>query len=269
MHLKRLLTAIVALPLLILLISKGGPFLFFLLVALVTVVALNEYNNIVFHQTGISAFNPILMCGYGISLLIIGAAYKQAPELIVALVALNTILVGFLSIVHYSTDSNVLEVVYKQALGVMYIPVFLSCLVSIRNTDQGALWIFFILILVFIGDTGAFYTGRLFGKNKLCPAVSPGKTIEGAVGGLVASICAGLVFRHIFLSDMSLRTSILFFLCVGIIAPAGDLFESILKRSGQIKDSGSILPGHGGILDRIDAVLFASPVAYLFKIYIL
>jgi phosphatidate cytidylyltransferase len=130
------------------------------------------------------------------------------------------------------------------------------------------LWIFLLLILVFLGDTGAYYVGSYFGQHKLCPAVSPNKTIEGSVGGLAASLGAGALFKHFFLPLLPWGLSLLFFFSIGIAGQVGDLFESQLKRVYKIKDSGTLLPGHGGVLDRIDALLFAAPVAYFFKEYV-
>jgi phosphatidate cytidylyltransferase len=145
----------------------------------------------------------------------------------------------------------------------------LSHAVLLRGDPDGAAWIFFLLTLVFLGDIGAFYAGSYLGKHKLCPSVSPGKTVEGSVGGLAANIGIGTVFQFFFLPSLSWGTSILFFLCAGIAGQIGDLFESEFKRFSGVKDSGVILPGHGGILDRIDALLFAAPVAYFFKEYIM
>ena len=101
-------------------------------------------------------------------------------------------------------------------------------------------------------------------RYKLSPAISPGKTIEGAAGGLAANLVAGCIGKALFLPGLSWPISILFFLAVGMAGQMGDLFESEMKRSSGIKDSSSVLPGHGGVLDRIDALLFASPVAYVF-----
>jgi phosphatidate cytidylyltransferase len=102
------------------------------------------------------------------------------------------------------------------------------------------------------------------GRHKLSPAISPGKTVEGAIGGLAANLVVGAIGKTLFLPSLPWSLSILFFLAVGIAGQLGDLFESEMKRSSNIKDSSNILPGHGGILDRIDALLFACPVAYVF-----
>ena len=110
--------------------------------------------------------------------------------------------------------------------------------------------------------------GSYLGRHKLNPAVSPGKTIEGAVGGLVGNLLVGSIGKFFFFPAHPWGSAVLFFIAVGLAGQVGDLFESLFKRTSKIKDSGGILPGHGGVLDRIDALLFASPVAYFFKIYI-
>jgi phosphatidate cytidylyltransferase len=161
------------------------------------------------------------------------------------------------------------EIVTKQVLGIVYIPLLISYLVLIRNGIHGVIWVYFLLFIVFSGDIGSFYIGSFFGRHKLCPAVSPNKTIEGSVGGLVANLGSGALFKYFFMPLLPWGLSILFFLSIGVVGQVGDLFESELKRVGNIKDSGTLLPGHGGILDRVDALLFAAPVAYLFKEYIL
>ena len=136
-----------------------------------------------------------------------------------------------------------------------------------KKYSVGQKWLLFSLAVIFAGDISAYYIGTYFGKHKLCPAVSPGKTIEGSFGGLSANLLIGILAKVIFIPDLEWITCVLFCLSIGIAGQIGDLFESELKRTAGIKDSGALLPGHGGILDRIDALLFAAPVAYLFIIY--
>ena len=147
-------------------------------------------------------------------------------------------------------------------------PYLLSFLILIRAGSSGMIWIFLLLAVIFAGDTSAYYVGSYLGRHKLSPAVSPGKTIEGSIGGLAANLVVGAIGKYFFLPEIPWGLCLLFFIAVGVAGQVGDLFESELKRSSGIKDSGGILPGHGGILDRIDALLFASPVAYIFVRYI-
>jgi phosphatidate cytidylyltransferase len=206
--------------------------------------------------------------GFFIGPAIVFAARANSSEIILGLITINMIAAGLISLLRYKLDPSVLDIISKQVQGIIYIPLLLSYLVLIRNGIDGISWIFLLLCVVFAGDTGAYYIGSYFGRHKLCPAVSPGKTIEGSIGGLTANVAIGALIKFFFMPQLSWGLSILFFLSVGIVGQAGDLFESVLKRSGDAKDSGTIFPGHGGVLDRIDSLLFAAPLAYLFKEYI-
>jgi len=242
---------------------------FSLLIAVVAVIALWEYFRIMFNLTRRSCFGPMPMIGYAITLLFIYAAHINSFGMAAGLLILNLLAVALVTLIRFRYDASILEEVAKQVMGIVYVPLLISFIVLIRHGDDGIAWLFLLLFLVFIGDTGAYYAGTYLGRHKLLPSVSPGKTIEGALGGLAASITIGIIFKLLFLPQISLGLCFPLFIIVGIIAPAGDLFESVLKRVGKIKDSGIIMPGHGGILDRIDALLFAAPVVYLFKEYVL
>ena len=269
MHLKRWITSIAVLPLLILLISKGGAFLFAMFVGCVSVFALKEYYCIVFNANSRPLPKPVVLFFFISGLAIIFASFEGLLDVVACLIALQVVFSGLFSVVWYTSDKDALEKVAKQVHGVIYVPFLLSYLVLIRNSNDGIIWIFLLLVLVFSGDTGAFYAGTYLGRHKLCPSISPGKTIEGAAGGLAATLLTGAVFKYFFLPHLSLVLCVCFFICISVAAQVGDLFESVLKRKGGIKDSGTVLPGHGGILDRIDALLFAAPVAYIFKAYVL
>ena len=270
MHLKRWITSIVALPLLILLIAKGTPAYFAVLIGIVSIIALGEYLHIAFLSAKRHwAKNPIAMLTFIVGLVIIWAAYRHSPHIILGALALNLILTGALSLPQYRNWPLVVDVLFKQALSILYIPVFLSYLVLIRCEPSGRIWIFFLLCLVFSGDVGQYYFGTYLGKHKLCPAVSPGKTWEGSIGGLATNLAIGSVFKHFFLSALPWVPCLFLFLLIGVTGQVGDLFESELKRSASIKDSGRILPGHGGMLDRIDALLFVAPVLYYYMALVL
>ncbi|MBW1898858.1 MAG: phosphatidate cytidylyltransferase [Deltaproteobacteria bacterium] len=265
MHLKRWITAVAALPFLILLVVKGGPLLFAIFIGIVSIMALWEYHRIVLNPGGANRQGVIPILGYVVASIIIGAAHFNSFRMMLILIALNLIFAALISLPQFKSNTRVTENVIRQVLGIIYIPLFLSFLVFIRNGPDGIIWIFFLLIVIFAGDTGAFYVGSYFGRHKLCPSISPGKTIEGSVGGLIANLGIGIPYMRFFLPSLPWGTGILFLLSIGAAGQVGDLFESQLKRAGDIKDSGGILPGHGGILDRIDALLFAAPLAYLFK----
>jgi phosphatidate cytidylyltransferase len=266
-HLKRWITGLSALPFLVFLIYLGGsPFI--LLVGVACVCSLWEYDRIVFNADRRMMYNAVTFWAYLISIGILIAAYTAGPESVLFLVALNLISAGVLSVFIYKTNPAVVEIIQKQAMGVVYIPLSLSFLVTIRHEPGGMIWIFFILVIIFAGDITAFYVGSYLGRRKLCPAISPGKTVEGAIGGLAANLLVGIIGKYLFFQGLAWGPVLIFSVVAGIAGQAGDLFESEMKRSSKVKDSGGLLPGHGGFLDRIDALLFASPVAYLFIVFI-
>lgn len=262
MHLSRLITGLLALPFLLLLIFKWGSGVFALTVGLVCLIALWEYFRIVFNDKEYTVTHPIALTAFVCGPAMIWAAADSQSGVVFLILALNIIICGLISVLRFKVDPRLPQVIAWQVLGMAYIPLFLACLVLIRNTTEGVAWTFTVIAVIFLGDTGAYYAGRQYGKRKLCPSVSPGKTVEGALGGLAANVLAGIICKLVFSLSLPWIGVIPFFVIIGAAGQLGDLFESIFKRSAKIKDSGNILPGHGGILDRIDALLFALPVAY-------
>lgn len=267
MHLKRWLTAIVALPIIYLLVSTGG-LLFFLLIAAVSVVTLWEYYRAAFRSDAVGPERLIPLLGLCLSPVIVWTVYHGNMVYVPLILAVDLILVAGLSLPLFKIDTQAPVLVAKQVLGLVYIPIFLSFLILLRFSPSGAGWIFWLLLIVAAGDTGAYYSGTYLGRHKLCPWVSPKKTIEGSLGGLGANVIVALLFKMILLPSLAAFPCVVFALVIGIAGQVGDLFASEFKRSAGIKDSGSLLPGHGGFLDRLDALLFASPLAYLLKISI-
>jgi phosphatidate cytidylyltransferase len=266
MHKKRWITGLVAVPFLVFFIQQGGVWLFMLVVAAAE-LGLWEYYRIILGEDE-SIFSGLPLIGFGSVLVVLFAAYKNTPDLMAAALALNLAAGGAFVVLRFGRRPNILNFLPKQILGVTYISLFLGFLILIRNSADGVVWLYFLLAVVFAGDVSALYVGSAFGRRKLSPSVSPGKTIEGSLGGLAANLAVGLLIKLLFLPGLHWPQAILFCILVGAAGQVGDLFESVLKRSSKVKDSGGLLPGHGGILDRIDALLFAAPIAYLFKIHI-
>jgi phosphatidate cytidylyltransferase len=168
---------------------------------------------------------------------------------------------------------TVLPGVAATLLGLLYVSLTLGLLVVVQvsptSWGPGKQWVFFLLIVVWFGDTGAYYIGRALGKNPLAPFISPKKTIEGALGGLLGNVLAAVLGKQILLPDAPLLQLLVLALLLGVVSQIGDLSESALKRGAQVKDSSNLLPGHGGMLDRIDGVLFASPVLFGYLHFVL
>jgi phosphatidate cytidylyltransferase len=118
--------------------------------------------------------------------------------------------------------------------------------------------------MVMMTDTGAYYTGRALGRHKLAPKVSPGKTIEGSIGGFITAAAAGIICKYVFFPEAPIAHIAILGAVIGVVSQIGDLAESLLKRGSGIKDSGSIFPGHGGMLDRVDSLLFCAPILYYY-----
>ena len=148
------------------------------------------------------------------------------------------------------------------ALAWLYVPYLLSFVLLLGAAPQGRFRILFVLVVIVAGDTGAYFTGVKLGKHKLCESVSPKKTIEGSVGGLLSSMFLGLLFGLLFLHDVRAAQLLLVGFLIAVTGQIGDLVESMIKRISGKKDSGCLLPGHGGILYRLDSLLFAFPLMW-------
>lgn len=278
MHKMRWITGLTALPFLVWLLSWGGPVWFAVVVAALSVLGVHESFRLLFPGTAraeagadpdaAALERPLRLLAYGAGPLLIYGAYRS-PPLILVFLALNLMAAGCILMSRFDGGKRALAPVFRQVLAVLYVSGFLAHLVLIRNTESGVVWIYMILAVVFAGDIGALYVGTFLGKRKLCPSVSPKKTLEGSAGGLASNLVVGVLFKLVFLPGPPWVLSGIFFIVLGIAAQLGDLFESMLKRAAGVKDSGVIFPGHGGLLDRIDALLFAAPVGYLFKEWIL
>ena len=180
----------------------------------------------------------------------------------VALLSLFFLSSGVLMGRELASPSTIFSFDSKSILGLIYIGFLPWFTIHITDFKKGELWLIALLLIVFFGDIFAYFFGKLWGQTKVLPTISPKKTIMGAVGGLMGSTLAAAA-SSLFLPEMPLWAWLLCGPIVGFIAQIGDFSESLFKRVAQVKDSGTIMPGHGGVLDRIDGVLFAGPVFYV------
>jgi phosphatidate cytidylyltransferase len=252
MHFKRWLTAIVALPILIYLVGFGPRWIFYLVLFLFSLAGLNEFYRLTLPDM------PMFLKYRGYVLVLMGII-----SLFVIIPMLYFLFLAPSKGEKYLSEIGILAtgLIYVCLPIVMFIQI--DRLYLIQHPVRG-IWIFFLLVVTFANDTGAFYSGRLFGKHKLYESVSPKKTWEGSVGGVLFAYIAAFAFLKIFrLHQVDLSIILLIFL-LSVAGQVGDLAESMLKRNYNVKDSGVLLPGHGGVLDRIDSLLFAAPVLYVF-----
>jgi len=259
MHLQRILSAGLLLPPLILLIILGTPFHFFLLISVVMTLGLYEFYAMA-QATGLKVLKVLGIVG-GLGLHMAVAIRGEWQEAVV----LGSVVILALIVLLFAEDpKEALERAAVTIFGVLYVAGLLSFASHLRAMPGGRGYILYVMLVAWIGDTGALYVGSFFGRRKLSPAISPNKTLEGLLGGVAASLGASLVARGWIVKDLGFAESLGLGFALGLLGQAGDLAESMLKRSMGVKDSGALIPGHGGLLDVIDSLLFACPALYLY-----
>jgi phosphatidate cytidylyltransferase len=254
------LTAIIALPLLILIIQFSGPFWFTLFTSLIAAVALYEF----YHMGFADKRRPerLLAIAYG-AFLVPLCALQQVYALQAGLV-FAMLLFGLIFLWRFNDLQQVVQQLALLLFGFIYIPLLLGHLVLLRALPFGREWIYLVLLIVMASDTGAYFSGITLGRHKLYPAISPNKSIEGSIGGLLGGLAAAFIASYTFFPKLDSVDCLALGLGLGAMSQLGDLFESMVKRACGVKDSGTVIPGHGGILDRLDSLLFAFPLAFYY-----
>ena len=269
-HLKRWITAAILAPVLVWILVKANILLVSAMISVVAIFAMREYLRIIFGNDDSPISNSIKIISYTVSMTMIVSACLGSWEILFLVLAMNLMALVCFVLARFKTRPYIFDTISKQVLGIVYIPVSLSLLIFIKQLEGGTLWVIWLLIVTFVNDTGALYTGTLFGKRALSPNISPNKTIEGSIGGILAAMFFGFIFCFLFFKNFSLSLLMIpSSLMLAVAGQIGDLFESAMKRSSSIKDSGRILPGHGGMLDRIDGLLLSIPVLYVYLVFIL
>lgn len=262
MHLKRILSAVVFLPPLFFLVKFGTPFHFFLVLSVAIATGLHEF----YTMAEAKGLKPVRALGVAGGLGLSFTSFYGDGGTIAAIPAL-LMMVTLLALLLIVRDLK--EAVERAAVtyfGTFYIGGLLSFPILLRKLPEGEGYILSLLLITWAGDTGALYVGKLLGRRKLYPAVSPNKSVEGLLGGLASSLLASLLAHRWLLQDLGhgFFQSLGLGLFLGLLGQLGDLSESMLKRSMGAKDSGRLIPGHGGIMDVMDSVLFAGPAFYVY-----
>ena len=252
-------------PLLILVIGFGSEAVFFGLILVATAIAINEFLNLILSSNKWKE----RLTGVLLGSLLAYSIFSGEGFLVLGISTLIIIFLLIFFLVSVRDLTSVVPSLGKILVGIFYVGLLLPHFSLIRGMPFGKQWVFFVLVATFMGDTGAYYAGSRLGKHKLYPKISPGKTIEGSIGGLLGSIVGALIFRKYFLSQLEVYHCVILALGLGVMGQLGDLCESMLKRSVGVKDSGSLLPGHGGMLDRIDSIIFSAPFLYYYVLLIL
>jgi len=261
---KRVITALWGIPLLIAAIWFDKPIPWFtILVAIWGLLAVFEFYKLANH----SKVPPLTYFGLIWSLLFILSPHFNY-DLVIPLLLTSAVIASLIWLLrHPQKEGAFLGWAWTMA-GILYIGWLLSYFVALRGLDDGRDWVFLALFTTFGSDTTAFFVGRALGKHHLAPHISPGKTWEGAIAGVFGAIIVSLVLVNLLNLPLGYGGTILLGLLVSVFGQLGDLVESLLKRNMGVKDSGRLIPGHGGFLDRIDSVVFTGIVVYYYVLFI-
>lgn len=261
----RIVAALVGLAVILPIILFGGPVGIEAMVPIFALIAIDEYASMAFGRRRFWALGGLAIGGGAVY-----AALLYAPAASHGLVFAGAALFSFLYVLARpgGTTQGAADLVGRMVLGIFWVGGFIAFLPLLRRLDNGIAWVFLALAIPWLGDTGAYFAGRFFGKHKLYELISPKKTIEGYVGGLVTATLGVFVIRAVALPMLTVIDCLVMGLVIGTSAVLGDLAESLLKRSFGVKDSGRIMPGHGGLLDRIDSLLFVAPLLYGYALWV-
>lgn len=254
----RLLPGIVMTALWVLLLIFGSANLFWLVVTLMAVWGLYEY----YRMTIAIPVSSRLIQTIAFSVAPVLVSYYQRPDLFMPALFISLIGIILLSLKYHERFGHILLFLGCGSFGSLYIGLCLAHMVLIRYLPEGASWLLVMTAVTAGGDSGAYYVGTNLGRCKLCPGISPGKTIEGAVGGILTGSIAAVAMGKLLLPEYNSLILLAVAIILSIVSIIGDIAESVIKRSAGVKDSGTLLFGHGGVLDRIDGMLITAPVLY-------
>ncbi len=301
-HLQRLLVAIVAIPLIIGITIAGGVW-FLLFIGIVATLGLSEFYalsvakgakplKVIGSVTGVL----VLLSFYNSNLLsvfhsLLGQAPNSEAQFLLLIILISIPLLGLIEL--FRNNGSAQLNLSTTIMGIFYVSLFFGSLIGIREIFSplhipvtkyfpagmspdigdilyrwGGYTVVTIYAMIWICDSAAYYVGRSIGKNKLFPRVSPNKSWEGAIGGFVFAVLTALGAKFLYLDYLQLHEAIILGIIVGVFGQLGDLFESLLKRDAGVKDSSNLIPGHGGVLDRFDSLLFVAPIVYLYLDFI-
>lgn len=270
----RVITAAAGLPLIIPAIWFGDPWPWFsLLIAAAALAGTFEF----YHMANFDRREPLLYLGLLWTLALVISPHWTNPDLLPIIIT-ATVVVSLICLLLRRSREKAFRDWAWTIVGALYVGWMLSYWLNLRGLEDGRNWVYLAMLTTFANDTGAYFIGRARGKHKLAPAISPAKTWEGAIGGLISAVLAAIVIAMV-LELISVKVGapfvfrywqiMLLGFLVGLFAQLGDLIESLLKRNMGVKESGNLLPGHGGILDRFDSLIFVGAVIYYYAVWVL
>jgi phosphatidate cytidylyltransferase len=259
--LRRLLSTLLLLPLFVWMVVDGPVWLFGAVMVLVGALGQWEFTGM-FERAGVPSFRVLGLVGGSL----VTASFALPVSERVAFTAVLLALLG-IGLLRAPSGRPAWEPVAVTLLGIGYVNWLLGYTFWLRDLEAGREWILLLVSVTWLGETAAYLVGSTLGRHKLAPVVSPRKTVEGALAQLVVSALAALGARVTFFPALSLESAIAVGLLLGVVGQAGDLLESAIKRSVGTKDTGRLIPGHGGMLDRVDSLLVNTPVLFYYATY--
>jgi len=270
---QRVATAAVGIPLILGAILIGGAVYAIAVAVILTIAALEFYaaTDLVPHDSASGAvriFRPrlaalVATCGVAVTAL----AATEGLDYVTGAIALSIAAV-FLALVLVADPQTGLRDWQWAVAGIVYVAFLGAHLTLLRDLPEGEDWVLLAILATFAADSFAYFTGKLWGKTQITPRISAGKTLEGTIGGYVAGFLAVFVLNALLDTDMTLAEAFLLAWVFPAVAMLGDLAESLIKRGGGVKDSSELIPGHGGLLDRLDSPLFTFPLVFYFAIWV-
>ena len=258
---RRLLSTLLLLPLFVWMVIDGPVWLFGATMVLAGALGQWEFTGM-FERAGIPTFRRLGLVGGSI----LTASFALPVSERVTFTAVLVVLLGA-GLLARGSGRPAWEPVGVTLLGICYVNWLLGYTFWLRDLDAGVEWILLLVSVTWLGETAAYLVGSTLGRHKLAPSISPGKTVEGAIAQLVVSVLAAVGARAWFFPGLSAESAIAVGLLLGVVGQIGDLIESAIKRSVGTKDTGRLIPGHGGMLDRVDSLLVNTPVLFYYATY--
>jgi phosphatidate cytidylyltransferase len=258
---RRLLSTLILLPLFVWMVVSGPVWLFGVIMVLAGALGQWEFTGM-FERVGVRTFRVLGLVGG--SLVTASFALPVSERAAFTAVLLGLFTVGLL---RPREKRPVWEPVAVTLLGICYVNWLLGYTFWLRDLEAGREWILLLVSVTWLGETAAYLVGSTMGRHKLAPTISPRKTVEGSIAQLVMSAIAALGARATFFPELRLADAVVVGLLLGVVGQVGDLLESALKRSVGTKDTGQLIPGHGGMLDRVDSLLINTPVIFYYATY--
>ncbi|HEX8169111.1 MAG TPA: phosphatidate cytidylyltransferase [Thermoanaerobaculia bacterium] len=260
MRFAREITAAVLSPIVIWVIGWSHEYVFDAFIAIIAVLALHEFLSLG-RAKGYDVPTPLCVA---IMVVIIAAFVLHDLSVEVGMFAALLVIPAWYVVAKKDLDDSLPSSAIA-VLATTYVGMLAGSLIRLRaDFPEGWKLVFFLLLVVWLGDSGAYYVGKSFGRHKLSPRISPKKTVEGLLGGIATSILTAVIIHYTFFERFPLAHAIAAGVLLSFAGVVGDLAESMWKRSAAVKDSGSLLPGHGGFLDRFDSILFTAPILYCY-----